>query len=186
LKFTAVRRSLFGHRELSISLWDGDKPGKTFWPVFKGQRASSGLLLLRARQKLAECTAFGRPLQVERSTQPTRSVRCEPCQTAAGWRGGLKTPSKVKSPPARQRRTSRPTACRVHRIRAASASRGTKRATRPTRPIRCEPCQTAAGWKGGLQTPSKGISPRARQRGPSWPTTTCRVHHIRAASARSV
>jgi hypothetical protein len=56
--------------------------------------------------------------------------------------------------------------CRVHCIWAASASRGTKRSTRPTRSIRWEPCQTAAGWRGGLQTPSKGKSPPARKRRP--------------------
>jgi hypothetical protein len=243
LKFTAVRRSRFDHRELSISLWDGDKLGKTFWQIFQrstthrpdcshsawgkktcrvhriraasvrrkviktdvihqvGTVSDGGRMERRIESPIkgekpfceAKTTcrvhrirAASASRGMKRSTRPTRPIRCEPCQKAAGWRGGLKTPSKGKSPPARQRRPSLPTACRVHRIWAASASRGTKRSTRPTRPISCGPCQMAAGWRGGLQTPLKGKRPPARQRRLSWPTTTCRVHGIRVASARSV
>jgi hypothetical protein len=96
-------------------------------------------------------------------------------------RGGLQTPSKGKGPPARQRRTSRPTTCRVHLTWAASARsvKCNERSTQPTSTIWCEPCQTAAGWKERrlprvyrIERPQEGVESEKCNKRSTRPTST--------------
>jgi hypothetical protein len=85
-----------------------------------------------------------------RSTRPSSTRQCEPCQTA-----GVRRQS-----PSRRRRNGKP---RMHRPDCSHTGQGKNlqsarhwaasgrsvktRSTRPTRTIQWEPCQAAAGWR---------------------------------------
>jgi hypothetical protein len=142
-EFTAVRRSPFDHREPSILLWDGDKSGETFWYVFgaltRGEDGQVGQNTPRVHRNQA---ASGRRVKwKERSSRPSRSAWCGPCQTVATWRS---------KPHRRGKALSRGKATpRVHRSWAASGRRvkWNKRSSRPSRTAWCGPCQAAATWR---------------------------------------
>jgi hypothetical protein len=132
--------------------------------------------LQQGEEKLAECTVLGGLCEEskERSTRPSRTIKCVLCPAAAGWRG-VQSPSRrqrKESPPARQRRPSQPKNLQSVPYRAASSRRVKKeRSTRPSRPIKCVPCHAAAGWRR-VQSPSRRQrkeSPQARRRRTSWP-----------------
>jgi hypothetical protein len=59
------------------------KPGKTFWQVFGSQQCIAQTALTPGGAKTRRVHRIGRPLQVERSSRPSRTIRCEPCWTGA-------------------------------------------------------------------------------------------------------
>jgi hypothetical protein len=113
-----VRQSLFGYRKRSSSIRDGDRPGKMQSPLRRRRNGKPCIVrtaLSPDGAKTCRVHRIGRPLREIRSTQPSSTTQCEPCQTATvlGWSGERRG---KESPQARQRRPSRPTTYRVHRI----------------------------------------------------------------------
>jgi hypothetical protein len=85
------------------------------------------------RRRLSECTVSGSLCEEskERSTRPTSTIQCVPCQAAAGWRGIAHLGGEDLQE------------CIVL---DGLCEESKERSTRPTSTIQWGPCQAAAGW----------------------------------------